>query len=159
MSEDETMTAREYLQQARGMMSRLEAMNERRQRYEDLATSATAHYRSGPGGTHRVSSVEEYAIKMADLSAEMNIRAGIYAEVLREIETAIDAVPNQTYRDVLRLRYLNAWSWNRIARATHYADSYLYQVHRNAVKAVTVPPGAVPVEDRVRDALKVRRQS
>lgn len=159
MSEDETMTAREYLQQARGMMSRLEAMNERRQRYEDLATSATAHYRSGPGGTHRVSSVEEYAIKMADLSAEMNIRASIYAEALREIETAIDAVPNQTYRDVLRLRYLNAWSWNRIARATHYADSYLYQVHRNAVKAVTVPPGAVPVEDRVRDALKVRRQS
>lgn len=106
-----------------------------------------------------MSSVEEYAIKMADLSAEMNIRASIYAEALREIETAIDAVPNQTYRDVLRLRYLNAWSWNRIARATHYADSYLYQVHRNAVKAVTVPPGAVPVEDRVRDALKVRRQS
>lgn len=159
MSEDVTMTAREYLQQARGMMARLEAMNERRQRYEDLATSATAHYRSGPGGTRRVSNVEEYAVKMADLSAEMNIRAGIYAEALREIEAAIEAVPNQIYRDVLRLRYLNAWSWNRIARATHYADSYLYQVHRCAVKALNVPPDAVPVEERVKAALKERRQS
>ena len=153
------MTAKEYLQQARGMMARLEAMNERRQHYEDLATSVTAHYRSGPGGSRRVSSVEEYAIKMADLSAEMNIRAGIYVEALREIEAAIEAVPNQTYRDVLRLRYLNAWSWNRIARATHYADSYLYQVHRRAVLAVTVPPGTMPVEKRVETALKERRQS
>ena len=153
------MTAREYLWQARNMATRLEALNERRQRYEDLATSATAHYRSGSGGTKRVSSVEEYAVKMADLSSEMAIRAGIYAEALKEIEAAIDAVPEQTCRDVLRYRYLNGWSWNRIERATHYSGSYLYQVHSRAVRMIAVPPGAVPVEDRVRDALKVRRQS
>lgn len=151
------MTAKEYLNQARNMQTRLEALNERRQRYEDLATSATAHYRSGPGGTRRVSSVEEYAVKLADLSAEMKIRADIYAEALHEIEAAIDAVPMQNYRDVLRYRYLNGWSWNRIGKNLHYSLDYLYQLHRLAIKAVPVPADAEPVEDIVRRVLKDHR--
>lgn len=153
------MTAKEYLQQARGMQLRLEALQERRQRYEDLASGATAHYRSGPGGTKRVSSVEEYAVKLADLSEEMNLRASIYAETLRQIEAAIDAVSQQNYRDVLRCRYMNGWSWGKIARKLHYSESYLYQIHGLAMRAVTVPRDAEPVEDRVRRALKEHRQS
>lgn len=154
-----SMTARDYLWQARNMQTRLDALNERRQRYEDIATSATAHYRSGPGGTRRVSSVEEYAVKLADLSAEMKIRADIYAEVLKEIEAAIDAVPDQNYRDLLRYRYMNGWSWHKIGKKLHFAESWLYQMHTRALQAVTVPADAVPVEDIVREKLKDRRQT
>lgn len=154
-----TMSPRDYLQQARGMRLRIEALNERRQRYEDLATSATAHYRSGPGGTKRVSSVEEYAVKLADLSEEMNLRAGIYAEALREIEAAIDAVEDPKYRDILRYRYLNGWSWRMIERKMYYGNNYIFQLHLRALQAVTVPRDAVPVEDRVRAALKEHSKS
>lgn len=152
-----SMTAQEYLWQALNMQTRLDALQERRRRYEDLATSATAHYRSGPGGTRRVSSVEEYAVKMADLSEEMQIRANIYAEALKEIEAAIDAVPNQTHRDLLRYRYLNGWRWRKIGKAMHYSQDYLYQMHRRAVQAVQVPADAEPVESIVRRVLKDRR--
>ena len=112
------MTAREYVEQARRMRVRLEALEDRRRHYEDLATNATAHYRAGPGGgTRRVSSVEEYAVKLADLSRDMAVRADIYAEVLRGIEAAIDAIDDPVKRDVLKFRYLSGWGWSRIAKA------------------------------------------
>ena len=151
-----TMTPRDYLQQARGMATRLEALNERRQRYESLATSATAHYRSGPGSTKRVSSVEEYAVKLADLSAEMNLRAEIYAEALREIEAAIDAVPVPLYRDVLKFRYLNGWKWERIAETLHYTRPSIGRIHGRALLCVVVPREAEPVEDTVKRAMRER---
>ena len=151
-----TMSPRDYLQQARGMRLRIEALNERRQRYEDLATSATAHYRSGPGGTKRVSSVEEYAVKLADLSEEMNLRARIYAEALREIEAAIEAVPVPLYRDVLKLRYLNGWKWERIAEALHYTRQGVGHIHGRALLSVVVPRAAEPVEETVKRALRER---
>lgn len=149
------MTAKEYLQQARGMQLRLEALQERRQRYEDLATSATARYRSGPGrSTRRVSSVEEYAVKLADLSREMEARADIYARTLRQIEAVIDRVDDQTCRDVLRYRYLNGWSWNRIASRMQFSYDYARHLHGRALRRVTVPADAEPVEAVVRRALR-----
>ncbi len=150
------MTAKDYLQQARGMKLRIVALNERRQRYEDLATSATAHYRSGPGGTRRVSSVEEYAVKLADLSEEMGIRAGIYAETLRQIEAVIDAVENPLYRDVLRYRYLNEWRWEQIGRALNYSRQGVGHIHGRALLSVVVPRAAEPVEEIVRRTLRER---
>ena len=149
------MTAREYVEQARGMRARLEALEERRRHYEDLATNATAHYRAGPGGgTRRVSSVEEYAVKLADLSRDMAARADIYAEALRDIEAAIDAIDDPVKRDVLKLRYLNGWGWGRIGRALHYTESWLYTIHGRALRALRVPRDAEPVEEIVRRRLK-----
>lgn len=138
------------------MQTRIAALQERRQRYEDLATSATAHYRSGPGGTKRVSSVEEYAIKLADLSREMQLRADLFAEELRKIEAAIDAVEPALYRDVLKLRYLNGWSWNRITSQLIYSPDYLWHLHGRALREVRVPVDAEPVENMVQRRLKDR---
>ena len=137
------------------MQTRIAALQERRRLYEDLATNATAHYRAGPGGgTRRVSSVEEYAVKLADLSRDMAARAEIYAEALRGIETTIDAIDDPVKRDVLKLRYLNGWGWGRIAKAMNYTESWLYTIHGRALRALRVPRDAEPVEEIVRRRLK-----
>ena len=153
-----SMTAKEFLQQARGMRTRLDALEERRRHYEDMAQSCTARYRSGPGGsTRRVSSVEEYAVKLADLSREMQLRADIYAEELRKIERAIDAVEPALYRDVLKFRYLNGWRWTKVAEEMHYSRQGATIVHDRALRLVRVPRDAEPVEDTVRRALRESR--
>ena len=151
------MTPKEYLQQARHMRTRMDALEERRQRYLDMATKSTAHYRSGPGGTRRVSSVEEGAVKLADLAEEMRIRSDIYAEALRGIEAAIDAVEPALYRDVLKLRFLNGWYWERIGKSLHYTRQGVDNICRNALRRVRVPRDAEPVEDIVRRALREHR--
>lgn len=144
------MTAKEFLEQARDMETRIEALKERRQRYEDLAQSCTAHYRSGPGGTRRVSSVEEYAVKLADLGDEMALRVQVHEQVVRQIEAAIDGVEPEQYRTVLRLRYLNGWKWEKIAEKTHYRRQSVARIHGRALQQVVVPKDAAPVEDIVR---------
>lgn len=134
------MTAKEYLQQARGMRVRIEALEERREYYHDLATKRTARYRDDPGGgTRRVGSVEEYACKIVDLEQTMSAQIDEYARLLAEIECVIDAVPDQRYRDLLRYRYLNGWSWNRIAWKMHYQVDSLFRMHTNALRFVLVP--------------------
>lgn len=150
------MTPKEYLQQARGMQSRLESLQDRRRRYEDLATNATARYRSGPGGgTRRVSSVEEYGTKLADLSREMQLRADLYADCLRQIEAAIDAVEPAVYRDVLKYRYLNGWSWNQVANRLNYTPDHVWHLHGAALRAVRVPANVEPVEQIIRRKLRI----
>ena len=64
------MTAKEWLSQVRLQSANLNSLKDRLARYRDLATQRTAHYRSGPGGQRRVSSVEEYACKIAHLERE-----------------------------------------------------------------------------------------
>ena len=151
------MTAKEFLQQARGMRTRMEALRDRRRQYEDLAQSCVARYRPGPGGsTRRVSSVEEYATKLADLSREMQLRADLYADTLRQIERAIDAVYPPIYRDVLKLYYLNGYSWSEVASQLYYSRQGVWNVHNRALLAVTVPRDAEPVEDVIRRRLKRR---
>ena len=134
------MDARQYLMQARGMRARIDALRERRQRYADLATRRTAHYRPDPGGgTNRVSSVEEYACKMADLDRDLARRIGMYAQLILDVERAIDRLEDQRHRDVLTYRYLNGWSWGRIARKMQYSDRAVFQFHREALARFRVP--------------------
>lgn len=148
------MTPKEYLQQARHMRTRMDALEGRRQRYLDMATKSTAHYRSGPGGTRRVSSVEEGAVKLADLAEEMSIRESVYAKTLQEIEDAIDKVEGSLFRDVLKMHHLNGWSFGKIGRELHYGKDYMYQVHVQAMRRLKVPKDAEPVEAIVRRALR-----
>lgn len=134
------MTAKEFLSQARGMKVRIEALEERRARYRDLATRRTAHYHSEPGGgTRRVSSVEEYALKIVDLDAELAARIEQYVDTLRKIEAVIDAVDDQRCRDLLKFRYLNGWSWNKVARRMDYSVDHVWHLHDRALKMVRVP--------------------
>ena len=131
------MTAREYLNQARRAEARLRALRERMERYQVLAVQATAAYGNGRGGGSQKSSrVEKYACRMADLAAELRERSEACAALIAEIEGVIDRVPDERYRDVLRYRYLNGWSHERIAREMHYTLHYVQQMHVRALGMV-----------------------
>lgn len=56
-----------------------------------------------------------------------------------EITAAIESVPDMNERLVLRYRYLEGMTWDRIAE-TLYADrSTIIRWHRNALKNFVVP--------------------
>lgn len=124
------MTAKEYLRQLSRKDARIKALLERQRRYQELAERRTAVYRDMPGGgKKRVSPVEEYAVKIVDLEREIGRRIDEYADLTREIETAIDKVGDDRYRDILRFRYVNGWGWERIAREMHYDRRQITRLH------------------------------
>ena len=134
------MTAKEYLRQLSRKDARIKALLERQRRYRELAERRTAVYRDMPGGgKKRVSPVEEYAVKIVDLEREIGRRIDEYVDLTREIEAVIDKVGDDRYRDILRFRYVNGWSWERIAREMHYDVKWLYKMHGRALQKIFPP--------------------
>ena len=122
------MTAKEYLSQAKRLDRRIGALLDRQRRYHELGAWQATRFdgASGPGG-------------MAALERELDARIGEYAELVRRIERTIDAVEDERYRDVLKYRYLNGWSWKKIAERMHFSQDWVWRLHARALKAVRPP--------------------
>ena len=128
------MTAKEYLNELRGRNARIKALEERRKYYLTLATRQTSSVNDAPASaSHAGSKVEEYSCRIADLAKVAGNRIAGYALLTRRIEEQINALRDIRYRDVLTYRYINEWSWLRIAREMHYSKDHVWSLHREAL--------------------------
>ena len=111
--------AKAYLSQARQAERGIAALAERRRRCGELAG-----YRGGDGP------------ELDALQRELDGRIEDYAALVREIEGKIDRVENPLYREVLRYRYLNGWSWQVIAGRMCFSRDWLMKLHARALGEV-----------------------
>lgn len=114
------MAATAFLGQAMRLERQIVALRLRQRRYLELGLSCG----------------EEGRARMRALASQIETRVAAYAEKVRQIEGAIDAVEEARYREVLRYRYLNGWSMKRIAREMGYSEDWVYRLHRRALRAV-----------------------
>lgn len=121
------MTAKEYLSQARRLDRRILALLDRQSRYHEIGA-----WRAGFGGAVGPGA-------MLALERELDGRILEYADKVREIERTIDQVEDEQYRDVLKYRYLNGWSWKDIAERMGFSQDWLWHLHARALRAVRVP--------------------
>lgn len=56
-------------------------------------------------------------------------RIRIYREIRREIE----AMENETEREVLTYRYLCGFTWEEIAERMHYSFQHIHRIHKKAL--------------------------
>lgn len=134
------MTAKEYLSQLRFRNAKVNSLRERVARYRDMATRITPAYGGMPGGGGGAASkTEEAVIKIAHLQEEMQERIAEIADLVIEIEAVIDAVPDPRYREILRMRYINEWSWVRIATELELSVDWVKHAHGYALLQVVVP--------------------
>ena len=73
-----------------------------------------------------VARLDELEFRYADLIAER-------AEARLKVELALIALPEQQER-VIRLRFIDGLSWERIARRMHYSESHLRKISRAALR-------------------------
>ena len=129
------MTPKEYLSQLRWKNAKINSLLARQQRYRELATRRTAVYRDMPGGGRRgSSSVEEYVCKIVDMEREIDRRIDEYVDLTREIEGRIRTLEDERYRAILCFRYINEWSWVKIAREMNYSLDWVWELHGRALR-------------------------
>lgn len=136
------MQPKEYLRQLQRRDARINALIERQRHYYDLATRITPGYRQDGGGGSSLSAssrVADCAAKIADLEREIDRRIDEYVDLTREIEAAIDRIPDGRYRDVLRFRYVNGWTWEKIADEMGYDLRWVHRLHGHALEKIEVP--------------------
>ncbi len=66
-----------------------------------------------------------------------------------EVCAAIDRLPDERHRLVLRLRYLNGYSWRLVAEHSGYEERHARRLHREAVAWLD----ANPAKEAGKDAL------
>jgi 3-methyladenine DNA glycosylase/8-oxoguanine DNA glycosylase len=132
------MDAKTYLRQLTHLDKDINALLERRERYEAMAMRRTGVYSGGlPGTQRRNSSVETYACKLVDLAREIDRKIDRYVDLTREAEALIEAISDIRYRRILKYRYLNGWSWEEIARSMGYDNmKWLWRLHGFALKSL-----------------------
>jgi len=129
------MDAKTYLRQLPDLDKEINAMLERRERYEALAMRRTGGYTGGmPGAQHRDSSVERYACKLVDLTREIDRKIDAYVDLTREAEALIECVSDDKYRDILTHRYMLGWDWQKIANLIGYERRQVTRLHGYALR-------------------------
>jgi hypothetical protein len=124
-----------YLRQLTRTDRRIDAMLERRERYEALAMKRTTSLTGMPAAQRTESSVEYFAGKLVDLSRDIDQMVDQYVDLTRKIEKEIDALPDDRHRDLLKWRYVNGWRWEQIADAMNYDKRQVYRMHGDALQA------------------------
>ncbi len=118
---------------------RIEGKKERIQEWRRLAESVTAEIKedvgSGGGGPSKL--VETAVCNIVVLEQEIQEEIEALSTARYEAKTAIEMfVQNITQKDVLELRYLNDLPWSEIAERLHFAERWVYRLHRAGLDAV-----------------------
>lgn len=89
----------------------------------------------GNGESDRLSNGIE---KLIELNREIDSKIDRMADMQAEIISCISAIPNDTYRRVLKLRYIEGLKWDSIADIMHYDvdGKRIFSLHGKALLAL-----------------------
>lgn len=55
-----------------------------------------------------------------------------------KIMAAIEKLPNETEKLVLKFRYINGWKWERIAEEMYYTYQHIHKIHGKALEHLEI---------------------
>lgn len=133
------MTAKEYLRQAYIIDRRLKLDTERLSAARSALYGKAARYDSdGSKPVPRGNVTENAVLRVMELEERLTKEIDELTEKRREIERAVNAVPDEVQREVLTRRYLLYQKWEDIAREMGYTKRRIFQIHGNALKNISL---------------------
>lgn len=131
---------RAFLESLHCLRVRVQALREREDYFLNLADSDA--YRSHASGSQANASA---ALAQGHARA-LRLQADTLMRRERAAERWISCLPNARHRDVLTLRYLNGWRFDRIAEALGLSAGRTYALQREALRLLA-QCGARPADD------------
>ena len=127
------MTAKQWLRRYINADHRIDSLLQERQDVYDRLTKITAAMDtesvSSTKGPHKYDELAELDMLIHQhVSQAMAIRL--------EIITAIEELEDWRYRDILKYRYLNGFTWDQIANTISYSYMQVTRLHGSALKAI-----------------------
>ena len=127
--------AKEYLRRYRMLVIRKASLEREIIALRDSLTGITAPIKDaiqGSGGDRMADTVA----RIADAENRLPAVVGEIREQLNSILTAIEAVPDETQRTVLTLRYVEGLDWISIQEHMHYERTQIFVIHGRALVTV-----------------------
>jgi DNA-directed RNA polymerase specialized sigma subunit len=127
------MTAKQWLRRYINADHRIDSLLRERQDVYDRLTKITAALDS-----ESVSSTKDphKYDELADLDIFIRQRVSQSMAIRLEITTAIDELEDWRYRDILKYKYINGFTWEQVANAINYSYAQTTRLHGSALKAI-----------------------
>lgn len=102
------------------------------------ATKITSTISDMPKGGQQENKTETTVEKIMQIDAEINREIDELVKIKAEVRSAISAVPNSTYREVLERRYIRGQKWEQIAVEMAYEYHYVCRLHGKALEMLDI---------------------
>lgn len=132
------MNAKEYLSQIYWLNRIINNKLEQKEELEAMAERTTLDFTKekviGCAGT--TSPMEDAAVKLIDLSYEINDDIDELIDLKKEIQETINKVGDYRHKVILEMRYLNNKGWTDIAKTLGYETRYTMKLHKVALNRI-----------------------
>lgn len=129
------MTAQDYLEQYSEIKRDIKRLMEERQRWEDLALKITPNYSDTPvSGSAGAGKIQTAIEQIEEWESELDRMISEQLKLRKEIEATISKVKTKEYQTLLRLRYINGFTWERVSEEMHYGYQWTHKLHRRALE-------------------------
>ena len=103
-----------------------------------LGTKITPTYSDMPKGTKESDKVQSTVEKLEEHERKIDVKIDDWYEAKLNIEKAIHTVESDTLRLLLRYRYINGWTWEKIAVEMNYAYRNVTRLHGKAINLIKI---------------------
>ena len=135
------MTAKEYLNRTYRIDELIKSNLRELDRLRGMIGSLGSPGADGAPGSPNVgnASYTRLVEKIVLLEEKINTQIDEMVSVQAEVRAVINAVENRDERLLLRLRYIEHYSWGRIAKEMGYAERTVFALHKQALKKIVIP--------------------
>lgn len=130
---------KEYLKRYKKIDSEINQLLLEKQEIMTLGTKITPTYSNVPKGAGEGNKVQSVIERLEEQEAKIDKKVDDLCEVKADIEKAIHTVDDDILRLLLRYRYINGWTWERIAVEMCYAYRNVTRLHGKALALIRVP--------------------
>lgn len=127
---------KEFLQQYRLAEMEEQRLEHEIERWRSRAERMTAGYSKAPAGGGDGRSMEHTLERLGELAGELTHQRDKLIRLRREIGAAIDTVPDTRLRELLRLRYIEGMTWERVAVQMGYSYMQVCRLHGKALSQI-----------------------
>lgn len=138
MSKTENEQKIRYLSRYRRLNQRIDRLLEEQGRWREKAMRITPVLSPVPGGGGSGSPIERPMDKVLEIDAEINREIDALIDLRRDIQGAIEKVPDENLQLLLTYRYINGLSFERIAEKMNYCERQIYRKHEEALSWISL---------------------
>ena len=127
-----------YLSRYRRLNERIDRLLEEQSRWRERALKITPTLSQSPGGGGNGSPIERPMDKVLEIDAEINREIDALIDLRRDIQGAIEKVPDENLQLLLTYRYINGLSFEKIAEKMNYCERQIYRKHEEALSWISL---------------------
>lgn len=134
------MEAKEYLLQYKDAQREVDRLINERARWIARATKVTPTYTGMPHGGSGEDRMQDAVERLSEVEEALNEKIDKLVDLRREVEAVVSTIGDPRLETILRYRYIDCMSFEKIAVIMDYSYDHVVRLHGWALKRCRVMP-------------------